>query len=163
MTSKYSGFTLLEILIVIVIIGIASTFTFLALGDFGASRKATIEAEQLMAVIKVVQQQAVLEVDTFGLNIQEKGYTIYRFDPKKAWLPLTSRTLRAHVFSDKVKVQFATRMNARPDMPQIIINPSGDMTEFQLYFGTLKNPKTALLIGKHNGDLAVQKGGQNEN
>ena len=54
------GFTLVEILIVIFIISIVMTFAVLSLGDFGASRRIVLAAEQFKSDLISIQQEAIL-------------------------------------------------------------------------------------------------------
>lgn len=154
--SKKAGFTLLEILIVLVILGIAATFSFMAFGDFGLSRKATVEAEQLVTLIKVTQQRAILEMTTFGIGIHKNGYQFFRFTENNQWQTLSAAPLKGRSWPNHLNASFAAILN--PNSPQIVINPGGEMTAFQLYFGTDTKPRLLLITGKSNGDLRLDRG-----
>jgi len=149
------GFTLIEILVVILIIGITTTVAMLAFGDFGASRKAIVTAEQFQAYIKLVQQRAILEMNTLAINIKSNGYETLRFNDRLVWEPITNSALfRWRPFPAQVLVEFRYKAQKQPDL---IINPSGDMTPFSLNFGVVGEPALITLIGDDNGELHLEK------
>lgn len=149
------GFTLIEILVVILIIGISTAVAMLAFGDFGAGRKAIVTAEHFKAYIKLVQQRAILEMNTLGINIKSNGYETLRFSDNLSWHPITNSSLfRWQSFPPNVKVTFRNKMRTAPDL---VINPSGDMTPFALNFGVEGEPDMITLIGDDNGELYLQK------
>lgn len=151
------GFTLIELLIVIVIIGIVSSVTLYAFGDFGASRKATVAAEQFTSYLKLLEQRAILETSTFGINITPAGYETYRLDNASKWSQMPKNSFfHWQAFPAKVLVQLQSTIQNHTKRPDIIINPSGDMTAFKLFFGTRGEPELIQLIGKHNGDIVLQ-------
>lgn len=151
------GFTLIEILVVLVIIGISLSFTLLAFGDFGAGRKAVVSAEQFSAYIKLVQQRAILEVNTLGINVNSEGYETFRFEKASTWQPMPKNSLfHWQSFPKNVLVTLKSAIRNRTKRPDIIINPSGDMSPFTIQFGTPAQPNLALLYGQHNGLLTLE-------
>lgn len=151
------GFTLIELLIVIVIIGIVSTVTLYAFGDFGASRKARVAAEQFASYLKLVEQRAILETTTFGITINPAGYATYRLDNQSKWNPMPQNNFfHGQSFPTQVVIHVQSLAQKNHKTPDIIINPSGDMSAFILFFGTKTNPQLIQLIGKHNGDIVLQ-------
>ena len=151
------GFTLIELLIVIVIIGIVSTVTLYAFGDFGASRKAKMAAEHFTSYLKLLEQRAILETSTFGININPAGYETYQLDTHSQWKPMPQNSFfHWQSFPAKIKVQLESPIQNHTKNPDIIINPSGGMTPFKLTFGTEGNPQLIQILGKHNGDMVLQ-------
>src|SRR3990167_923402 len=153
-TAARRGFTLIELLIVIVIIGIVSSVTLYAFGDFGASRKARVAAEQFTSYLKLLEQRAILETSTFGININLNGYGTYRLNNDSKWSQMPQNSFfHWQAFLEKVIVHLESPIQNHNKKPDIIINPSGDMTAFKLFFGTRGDPQFILLVGKHNGDI----------
>ena len=77
--TRPKGFTLIEILIVIVIIGITIGFALIAFGDFGEGKRIRFAAEQLINTIKLSQQKAILESSTLGLKVDQSSYRVFKF------------------------------------------------------------------------------------
>ena len=151
------GFTLIELLIVILIIGIVSSVTLYAFGDFGASRKAKVAAEQFTSYLKLLEQRAILETNTFGININLGGYETYRLDNHSKWSPMPQNSFfHWQAFPEKVVIHLQSPIQNHTKRPDIIISPSGDITAFKLYFGTQGEPQLIQLVGKHNGDIILQ-------
>lgn len=151
------GFTLIEILIVIVIIGIVSTVTLYAFGDFGASRKAKMAAEQFVSYLKLVEQRAILETSTFGININQTGYETYQLNNNSKWSPGPKNSFfHWQALPKKVIVTLQSPHQNHTKKPDIIIVPTGGMSTFKLFFGTQAAPQLILLIGKHNGDIILE-------
>jgi general secretion pathway protein H len=96
------GFTLIEIMIVIVIIGITVGFALISFGDFGESRRILFAAEQLMHTMRLAQQQAILESATLGLRIDNTGYQVLQLQNNSDWSPISNKgVFRATYFPQK--------------------------------------------------------------
>ncbi|MCL9684612.1 GspH family T2SS minor pseudopilin variant LspH [Legionella maioricensis] len=147
------GFTLIEILIVIVIIGITVGFALITFGDFGESRRILFSVDQLVNALKLAQQQAILETSTLGLRINNNSYQILRFQNASNWEPISNKGIfKVTYFPKNTVIILKTNNKPLPGSPSIIINSSGDMTPFTLSFGTNKEMMTTLK-GSHNGNL----------
>ncbi|HAU0871584.1 TPA: prepilin-type N-terminal cleavage/methylation domain-containing protein [Legionella pneumophila] len=152
--TTHKGFTLIEILIVIVIIGITLGFALIAFGDFGESRRIQFSAEQLANTLSLAQQQAILESSTLGLKIDNTSYQILKFQDQAGWNPISNKGIfKLYNFPKNVVISLKTNQKHTRGYPAIIIAPSGDMTPFTIEFGTDKEKWIAKLTGSHNGDL----------
>lgn len=147
------GFTLIEILIVIVIIGITVGFALLAFGDFGESRSIQFAAEQLANTLRLTQQQAILETSTFGLRIDNNQYQILKFQTSSWQAPSNQSIFKIHYFPKHTLITLKTANKAATGTPSIVINPSGEMTPFTLGFATNKESLITTLVGHHDGSL----------
>lgn len=152
------GFTLIEILIVIVIIGITIGFALIAFGDFGSEKRIIFSAEQLSTTLKMAQQQAILESSTLGLKINAKGYELLKFNNAGVWNPVSKNALfKFHYFPENTVVHIEAGKHMAGGFPEIIINSTGDMTPFNIKIGTSQNDNLAVLSGSHNGIILVKK------
>ena len=151
------GFTLIEILVVILIVGITLSFALMAFGDFGEKRRIVISAEQFSQYVKLAQQQAILETTTLGIGIHKNGYQVMRLSPKAKWLPMSSNSIfHEQHFPKGLLINLQNNASSRGN-PSIIIDSSGDMTAFTLTFGSAKQPSIVSIIGEHNGALHTAK------
>lgn len=149
------GFTLIEILVVIVIIGITLGFALIAFGDFGASKKIIYAGEQVENTLRLAQQQAILENSTLGMKIDNNSYQILRFQNASQWRVVSSKHLlfKVHYLPKDMIVTLKTTSQKNSKDPGIVINSSGETNTFTLVFGTKKEPSIAVLTSKENGDL----------
>ena len=146
------GFTLIEILIVLVIISITTTFAVLAFGDFGAKRRVINDAYHLADYIKLVEKEAVLEATTLAIRIQGQRYDVLHTKNSKTWTPMTQRLFHNQQFSKNCSVSLYTKYHKNI----IFIYPSGDISPFKLFFSLGKNTIVASITGDPNGNLKVE-------
>jgi general secretion pathway protein H len=142
------GFTLIEILIVLVIIGISFSFALLAFGDFGKSRQAQSTAEQVKNMIQYFREQAIIESSNFTINIRNRSYQVSRADANAEGKLPSSPQISSGTFSKDISLSPATSF--------IEIHSSGSITPFTLTFGTPSHPRVVNLIGDANGQLKLQ-------
>lgn len=152
---KNKGFTLIELLVVLLILGIVSGALIYALGDWGASRKAKMSAEQFISYVKLVQQRALLETRTLGINVDNAGFETYRLVQGAQWVSLPkNRFFNRHSFPKQVLVHLKSPRGNHSKRPDIVINPSGDMTPFILSFDTA-DQHVIHVTGLDNGEMQL--------
>lgn len=155
MPANNRGFTLIEILVVLLIVGITLGFALLAFGDFGSTRRIIVAAEQFKRYVQLVQQQAILETSTFGINLKSDGYQVLRFKPPANWIPMPLNSIlhREHTIKNLIiTVEQTTNHHTNP---AIIINSSGDMNAFTLDFGSAKQMVITQIVGLPDGTLRL--------
>jgi general secretion pathway protein H len=151
------GFTLIEILVVVLIIGITIGFAMLAFGDFGASRKAVLNAEQFSAYVKLVQQQAIIEGNSLGISVSSGGYSTFRFE-NGSWKPMPAKGIfHNRNFPDNVFAIMKSNLKNNRFNPDIIIDSSGETSLFAIDFGTSQKPDVITLVNKGRGQLVMQR------
>jgi general secretion pathway protein H len=154
----HQGFTLIEILIVLVIMGITVSFAIIAFGDFGAGRRIEFAAEQFANTLKLAQQQAILLGSTLGMRVDNQGYQIMMFHPPSEWSIISNKgVFRFHPFPRKTWVKLKTNSSVSQITPPIIINASGDTTPLTLNFGTNKDTTIIILIIRRDGSMNFKR------
>ncbi|MCO1335124.1 type II secretion system minor pseudopilin GspH [Microbulbifer sp. OS29] len=84
------GFTLVEILVVIVIIASLAGMATLSMGSSG-KRVWTNEAQRLAALLQLVADRALIDKIHYGVVLEQASYSVVRFEPETmTWLPLDS-------------------------------------------------------------------------
>ncbi|MBA2711123.1 MAG: type II secretion system minor pseudopilin GspH [Tatlockia sp.] len=150
------GFTLIEILVVVLIIGITIGFALLAFGDFGASRRAIVSTEQLSAYIKLLQQRAIIENNSLGIDINNEGYSTLRLEQGR-WQNMPAKAIfRPRTFPDNIFAYVQTRGKVTNKGPDIIIDSSGELSSFSITLGTTQKPAIATLYSGADGQLTIQ-------
>lgn len=76
-----SGFTLIEVLVVVMIIGIISAIVVLGLGNLGNDRDLQNEARRMTSLIEMTSDEATMQGRDFGLEVLQTGYRFVEFDP----------------------------------------------------------------------------------
>ena len=74
------GFTLVELLVVLVILGSLVGLAVLSTGIAGTSRELRSEAERLAGLIGVLVEEAVLDNREYGLRLERTRYQVVSFD-----------------------------------------------------------------------------------
>lgn len=143
---KRQGFTLIEILIVILIIGIISAAALYAFGDFGGNRKAIVSAEQFKAYLDLLQHRAIVESNTFGVRITPASYETYRLTDGKTWMPMTKSSLfHPKTFSRPLIIHIKSGIKNGTNQPTLMIFPTGELTPLIMIFGTEQSPHLVRL------------------
>lgn len=157
---KYSpGFTLIEILIVLLIIGITATFAVLATGDFGASKRIEVAADTLANLLRFAEEQAILEPAVLGVAITDSRYQFYRYrysttEHKGAWILITDqRVFKPRSLPSGAQMQLSV---ADPNQsPALVIDPNGNITPFTLQFGKINQAALYQVSGQRNGAMTL--------
>ena len=134
------GFTLIEILVVLLIIGLSFTFAFLAFGDFGRGRNVSYTAHEMKSIVELYRDKAVVESSNYILITTPHGYKIFQ--------DLNAYPLKV--------VSFPSYIVSSPSL-KIEILSSRYITPFTIFFGTNSHKPTVKLIGQANGDLKIEE------
>jgi general secretion pathway protein H len=150
---KTLGFTLLELLVVLVIIGITISFGLMALGDFGEKRRTITIAEQFINTIHTLQQQAILENSNLGIKLNNTEYNILRLNiTNNTWEKNTQKNLLQQVNFPK-SIHATSQNNSK--LPDVMINSLGEISAFKIYFRTQHNN---IIITHNQGEIIMQVG-----
>lgn len=80
MPRRSRGFTLLELMVVIALVGIVLGVAGLAAGNTPA-RQARQEAGQVLQLIQQLREQAVIEGREYGVRVRRTEYQVWRLEP----------------------------------------------------------------------------------
>lgn len=135
------GFTLLEIMLVLMVIAISATIVTMSMGSSkGSQGSAARMGEQLSTVIDYVSDWSTMQGKPVGLQITENTWQLFEWkktgQKKYQWQPLetTSRIPLKGLWEKTWKIVLTPQglSKAKNREPQIMIMPDGEITPFTL-------------------------------
>ncbi len=174
-----SGFTLIEILVVLVIITIVISFAVLSIGVTGRDGALDEESRRIEGLLGLLQERAVLEGRDFGMLIEPTTYqfVVYQsrrqrwesFDAEREFrrrelpkglsfeLMLDSRLIVLRPKIERIK------SDAPLTAPQLIIAASGEGTPFRLTLLREGSPNKASVNADTLGKITVDSSDKSAN
>jgi len=162
---KINGFTLIEIMVVMVLIGVILTFATLSIGDGGLERKLEQEAQRLASLLTLASQESIMQSKEMGVFFDRQGYYFYVLGEQQ-WHALTDPDdiFRPRILPPEIQTEIRLegepiRLNeATTNAPQVLLLSSGEVTPFDILFTaetdeTLRYRLTATALGK----ISVQR------
>lgn len=133
-----SGFTLIEIMVVLVIISIMMGVLIIRLPDSSIEDEQVIETQRLQALLRMASDEAVISGRELGFDAERNSYRFSQFDPmENRWQlmdepPFLERTLDDGL-TLKVKIEDQEfKLAAEDAEPSILLLSSGEVTPFDI-------------------------------
>lgn len=165
------GFTLLELLLVILIIGIILSFAALSIGR-GNERNIEEEMRRLAGLIELAAQEATLQSRDTLVQFNGNKYEFMAFKDNKWQLITHDDTFRPRRLPEEMRlivqienesITLGTETSEKSDntaLPRIYLLSSGEMTPFQLTLKDASNNKgdntRYQLTGTINGKIEIR-------
>ena len=140
------GFSLLELLVVVAIIGVLVGAVVLSAGIVGADREIEQEVQRLRSMVGLLHEEALMQSRDYGLMFTSTGYRFYVYDYKQLeWLEAAQdQLLRQHELTRPLELtlaledrevkliqDFESQEIENPE-PQVLILASGEVTPFEV-------------------------------
>lgn len=96
---QFKGFTLLEVMLVLLLMGMISVGVVMTLPTSGSAAQSNEwHAQRFRTLLQLTQDQALILNTEFGIQFNETGYTFanYDFETKK-WVPLINTSVNGNV------------------------------------------------------------------
>ena len=141
-----AGFSLLELLVVVVIIGLLVQAVTLSMGALGNDRELQEETGRLRSMLDLLHEEALMQSRDYGVMFTETGYRFYVFDYQELeWvLPQTDRLLQQYQLRPQLAMSLVLDGRDVPlepsfesqeienAEPQIMLLASGEVTPFTI-------------------------------
>ena len=151
------GYTLLEILVVIVILGVLSGFAMLSLREQSQLQRLEEEASRVAALLRRQCEESLFSGRALRLLVDESGYRFESASPE-GWQPPGDPVFRDRAW--EIPVRQRLRLDGRTaDTEQAITClPTGEITPFEL---ELRAPdQSAAIVQGTAGGLISHTGSQ---
>ncbi|MGH8258087.1 MAG: type II secretion system minor pseudopilin GspH [Steroidobacteraceae bacterium] len=169
------GFTLVEILVVVVIIAIVATGAVLSLSVLGQDRELDTERDRLVDLLNYAQDEAALQTRELGLYCTLDGYRFLIFNPRtNLWENVKDDdALRARQLPDGLQIRLsveshdvvlktsaqleqATDTDPQTYKPHVMIFSNGDLTSFELTLEREGTDRSATIVPNDQGRIVVR-------
>lgn len=174
-----AGFTLIEILVVLVIISTVVSITMMSFGILGNDRDLQTEARRFGALTELVRDEASMQGREFGVELMKTSYRFVEYDTYGArWAQVPGdETLRLRGLPEDVEFELyledkrivlleAPESLEDPDedrdrggadsyAPHLLIYSSGDTTPFELHIWRAFDDERVVLRGDALGTVKI--------
>jgi general secretion pathway protein H len=170
-----AGFSLLELLIVVAIIGLLVGAVTLSMGSLGNDRQLQEETNRLRSFIDLLHEESLMQSRDYGLMFTETGYRFYVYDYQTLnWVvPQTDRLLGQHTLEPQLTLslildgrdvplvqEFDDQEIENPE-PQVMVLSSGEVTPFTIEMQRDGIEGRFELTAALDGELTVAEKGFN--
>jgi general secretion pathway protein H len=174
---RSKGFTLVEILVVIVIMAVVISITVLSVSSTGRDSQLDEESRRIEGLVGLLHERALLEGRDFGLRIEPAAYEFVVYDTRRdRWMMLDQErefrhrdlpkgiTFQLQLDSHTVVIKAVDRnlTGGDPPGPQVAIAASGEGTPFRLTLQRDATQAKASVDGDALGKVSHENSNQVE-
>jgi len=184
---RSGGFSLLELLVVVMIIGLIAGAAVLSMGVVGTDREIEREVIRLRTLLDLLREEAIMQSRDFAVLFAEDGYRFYIYDYQQLqWVdPVGDELLAARQLGEPIRLDLRVEdrdLVLEPEVaavmsgadeeeeeeeeeeddgpePQIMILSSGEMTPFEASFYRDLADGRFILTAELDGSFEVSEDG----
>ena len=150
------GFSLLEMMVVLLLIGLATSVAVLNL-DRDFDQIAEREANRFRALVEHCRQESIITGRTIGIELNLPEHSFRFMQPGSTWTPIESDDLfRERRFADGVFVEWTTlpEQHGRSGNALIVVDTLGSVTPFAI---TVQGDSAGFTITSSGDEVNVER------
>lgn len=126
--SAFRGFTLLEVLMVVLLVGIISSVVVMSVNTTGPERQLPEESARLATLLEQAANEAVMQNQELGLRVTGQGYVFLCLDEaRQRWKPCADEIFRERELPDGLELHLL-RQGSIKDLPRMSTGTASDAT-----------------------------------
>ena len=162
------GFTLVEILVVLIIVSVMSGIVVTSLPSSFQNSDFDEESLRLKTVIELIREESLTRASEYGLNTDKDNYSFFVYNEiEQNWTQLNTKPYAEHKLGYGILLKTTIEDNeliltdeedeesSVPNAPRILLLSSGEMTPFEITIA-LGRDKTRTLVSDGYSELAWQ-------
>ena len=154
------GFSLIELMIVILIIGISTSMAMLYIDN--SDERLQTEARRILAMAQLLRDDAIISGEVSGLVIENRSYYFTQLEQGK-WVERGNKPFKRIKLEDDIKIRtlitgdqiIKTNEQEQTTRNLIYFLPTGESSEFQIWIST--DNSEYVLTGSLMGQLTLKK------
>ncbi|MBT3624926.1 MAG: type II secretion system minor pseudopilin GspH [Gammaproteobacteria bacterium] len=153
----FKGFTLIEILVVLLIVTILAGVTIARLPTFSRNADFETETRRLQLLFNMARQEAILDSTEFGFRLTDDGYKFLKFDDgSQSWKDAES-PFQVRLLPDELRLVIEADSKGfsflGENLPPILILSSGENTPFRLILQSKLQRASRTLMSEGYGEF----------
>ena len=166
--NQASGFTLVEILVVLIIVSVMSGIVVTSLPSSFQNSDFDEESLRLKTVIELIREESLTRASEYGLDTDKDNYSFFVYNEiEQNWTKLTTKPHAEHKLANGILLKTTIEDNelilsdeedeesSVLNAPRILLLSSGEMTPFEITIA-LGRDKTRTLVSDGYSELAWQ-------
>ena len=151
------GFTLIEILVVLLIVTILAGVTIARLPAFAQNADFDAERRRLQLLFTMARQESILDSTEFGFRLTDNGYKFLEYDDgSQSWADAES-PFQERSLSDELKLIIKADSDGfslmGQNLPPVLILSSGENTPFRLILQSRLEKTSRILMSAGYGEF----------
>ena len=138
--NQIRGFTLVEILVVLLIVSIMSGVVLVNLPGFAQNADFDAESRRLKVLLDLAREEAIVQASEFGFKPTTSGYAFFIYDEgAQKWFEYGQSPLQPRTLPDGIDLDLSIEgerlslsIRGESSVPPLLLLSSGEMTPFTL-------------------------------